>query len=223
MTLIIISEAPNNMSSYNDSSGDSKNSSMGGSEIEREEGAMESDMEFTMKEEGKSVQNFVTTPLPSQKTTIINANETEEESKLIGLQEQCFIEGDLSCESRVDLVCFGFGYIDCVHNGTSSSSLLTVTKRDERSASLIKDLLVRGEDGMSCKLSQRTLKCDPWPSKMYCMGKGYCKPNEFTNEDITNDTNSKEQVSSPLNLVVFITIALAFFILIGASSSYYFT
>lgn len=217
-----MSDAPINRTSQNVSLDDLTIWSVNKSEIEREDEGMESEAAFSMREEGKSVQNFTTKP--PETTTIMNANATEEESRLIGLQEQCFIEGDLSCESRVDLVCFGFGYIDCAHNGTSSSSLSIVTRRDERSASLIKDSLVRNEDEKDCKLSQRTLKCDPWPSKVHCMGRGYCKPNEVTNEDITNDTNFDEhQVSSPFNLVAFITVALAFFILIGASSSYYFT
>ena len=199
---------------------------MNGSEIEREEDT-EPEMEFVMKEEGKKVQhNFATTPLhhpTTIATTTMNSN--EEEKKLIGLEEQCFIEGDLSCESRVDLVCFGFGYIDCTHteNDTSSSSSLIVKKRDERSASLSKNPLVRNEDEKSCKLSQKTLKCDPWPSKLHCLGRGFCKPNEITNEDISSDTTSNEQVSSPYNLIAFIAVAAAFFILIGASSSYYFT
>lgn len=225
-TLILISEnldpPINSYNGFNDSLNNTTSSSMKESEIEREEEGTENDTEFPMSEEGKSIQNNTTSP-PSSTPKLMSANESEDAKILIGLLgEQCFIEGDLSCESRVDLVCFGFGYIDCTRNETTTSSSSIVTKRDERSASLTKDSLIWNQNEKSCKLSQGTLKCDPWPSRLYCMGRGYCKRNEVTNEDITNDSSSGE-VSFPSNLVALISIALAFFVLIGASSSYYFT
>lgn len=259
-----------------------------GSEIEREE------EEFIpkdgMKEEGK--RKVTSTKSPSTTTqhlepeskrsernesSLMNGNEEKQlafKSKLIEkmLQEQCFIEeGDLSCESRVgDLICFGFGYIDCNNNNQSNknpgkgnyhpqvtyddeSSIVSLSvKRDERSArmtssstSLLLDMYrnilakepmthrLQGGgskhkvDVKSCKLSQSTLKCDPWPMMKHCTGSGYCKPSEpYSESDLLNAENTVNGGNSEVqytDLIAFISIPVVIFLLIGLVTSYYFT
>lgn len=269
-----------------------------GSEIEREE------EEFIpkdgMKEEGK--RKVASTKSPSATTqgpeaersersesSLMNGNEEKQlafKRKLIEkmLKEQCFIEeGDLSCESKVgDLICFGFGYIDCNNNNQSnknqsnknqsnkdpgkgnyhpqvtyddeSSSVSLSVKRDERSArmtssstSILLDMYqnilakepmihrLQGDnnkhkvDVKSCKLSQSTLKCDPWPMMKHCTGSGYCKPSEpYSESDLLNAENTvngggnSEEVQYT-DLIAFISIPIVIFLLIGLVTSYYFT
>ena len=261
------------------------------SEIEREE------EEFIpkdgMKEEGK--KKVTTTKSPSSTTTqrpkpetptkaseanessLMNGNEEKQlafKSKLIEkmLKEQCFIEeGDLSCESKVgDLICFGFGYIDCNNSNQGNrnpgshhpqvtyddeSSLVSLSvKRDERSArmtssstslllDMYKNILAKEPmvhrlqggstkhkvDAKSCKLSQSTLKCDPWPMMKHCTGSGYCKPSEpYSESDLLNAENTvngggnSEEVQYN-DLIAFISIPIVIFVLIGLVTSYYFT